>query len=147
MAPFGAQAEFDLPTTNHYPEVSVYDRGVEETSIESMVELGQSLVDGVRNHSPEVLCDAAVSQSVISVRLLNSKGVDANYQKSVFSMGVGGTLVRGTDMLFVGDGESSSQPLSDWKEISDRVNYQLDLAKETAEAPTGDLPVIFTPME
>ncbi len=145
VAPFGARAEFDLPSTNRYPAVAVYDKKVEETSIESMVELGQSLIDGVRGHSPEVLCDAAVSQSVASVRLLNSTGVDANYQKSVFYMGVGGTLIRGADMLFVGDGDSSAQPLSNWKEVSDRVNRQLDMAKDTAESPTGNLPVIFTP--
>ncbi|MEE9198424.1 MAG: TldD/PmbA family protein [Dehalococcoidia bacterium] len=145
VAPFGAEARFDLPSGDRYPDVPVYDGAVGKTSVEAMVELGQSMVDAVRAHSPEVVCDAGVSQTVISVRLLNSKGVNASYQKSVFSLGVSGTLVRGTDMLFVGDGDSSSRPLSNWKEISDRVNHQLDLARETPEAPTGKLPVIFTP--
>ncbi|MFQ5933627.1 MAG: TldD/PmbA family protein [Dehalococcoidia bacterium] len=145
VAPFGAEAKFELPSAGGYPEVPVYDRAVEETPVEAMVELGQAMVDSLSSYSPEVLCDAGVSQSVVSVRIINSQGVDGGYKKSVFSLGVGGTRVRGTDMLFVGDGESSSRPLSNWKEIVSRVQLQLDLAEETVEAPTGKIPVIFTP--
>ena len=145
VAPFGADATFDLPSANRYPEVAIYDPAVEETTVEQMVALGQHMVDGVMAHSSEVQCDAGVSRTVVSVRLLNSKGTDVSYKKSVFSLGIGGTRVRGTDMLFVGDGESSSQPLSDWHRLVDKVNTQLDLAEEIVEAPTGDLPVIFTP--
>ena len=145
VVPFGAEARFDLPSAYGYPDVPIYDSAVEETSVEPMMELGYCLVDAVRSHSPEVLCDAGVSQTVMSIRILNSKGMDITYKKSVFSLGVGGTLVRGTDMLFVGDGDSSCRPLFNWKEISDRVNLQLDLARETVEAPTGKLPVVFTP--
>lgn len=145
VAPFGAEATFELPSADHYPEVPIFDQAVEDTTVEQLVELGQSMVDGVTTHSSEVLCDAGVSQTVVSVRLLNTKGIDVSYKKSVFSLGIGGTRVRGTDMLFVGDGESSSQPLSDWQKIVDKVNTQLDLANETVEAPTGNLPVIFTP--
>ena len=145
VAPFGAEANFELPSSTQYPEVETYDQAVAETSVEAMVDLGQSLVDGVRSHSSEVLCDAGVSQTVVSVRLLNTRGIDVSYKRSVFSLGVGGTLVRGTDMLFVGDWDSSSRPLSNTQEITNRVNLQLDLARETPEAPTGKLPVIFTP--
>ena len=145
VAPFGADATFDLPTADRYPEVLVFDQAVEDATVEQMVELGQHMVDGVTAHSSEVLCDAGVSQTVVSVRLLNSQGIDVGYKKSVFSLGVGGTRVRGTDMLFVGDGESSSRPLSNWRKLVEKVNTQLDLAEEIVEAPTGNLPVIFTP--
>ncbi|MFQ5872551.1 MAG: TldD/PmbA family protein [Dehalococcoidia bacterium] len=145
VAPFGAEAKFDLPSGDGYPDVPLYDRAVEEISVEAMVDLGQSMVDGVRSHSSEVLCDASVGQSVVSVRLLNTNGVDVGYKKSVFYLGIGGTRVRGTDMLFVGDDETSSRPLSNWQEVVYRVNLQLDLAEETADAPTGKLSVIFTP--
>ncbi|MCH7996482.1 MAG: TldD/PmbA family protein [Chloroflexi bacterium] len=145
VAPYGAEAAFHLPSPGPYPEVDIYDPEVEKTSVEEMVRLGQALVDGVRTHAKDVLCDAGVSQSVVSVRVLNSEGLDLSYQKSVFSMGVSGTLIRGTDMLFVGDWESFCRPLSDPTGIIERVNRQLDQARDITEAPTGDLPVIFTP--
>jgi PmbA protein len=76
---------------------------------------------------------------------LNSRGGSAAYRKSVFSFGVEGVLIRGTDMLFVGDAESSCHPLSDVSEVAANTVQQLERAKETAPSPGGMLPVIFTP--
>ena len=145
VSPYGAKAEFSLPSSAEHPEVPTYDPEVQQVSIEKMVELSQAMVDGVLAGHPDVLCDAGVSQSVVKVRILNSKGLDASYEKTVFSLGLGGTLVRGTDMLFVGDGESSCRPIADASDIVARVTGQLDQAHEMAEVTTGRFPVVFTP--
>ena len=145
VSPYGAKAEFGLPTTAEHPQVPTYDPDVPQVSIEKMVELSQAMVQGVLAGHPDVLCDAGVSQSVVKVRILNSKGLDASYEKTVFSLGLGGTLVRGTDMLFVGDGESSCRPIADASDIVARVTGQLDQAHDMAEVTTGRFPVVFTP--
>ncbi|MEE9324802.1 MAG: metallopeptidase TldD-related protein [Dehalococcoidia bacterium] len=145
VAPFGAEAKFTLPSSNSYPSVEVYDPEVEAVTVEQMVELGQSLVDGVRKHTPEILCDAGVTQSVTEVNIINSRGGQTGYKKSVFGLGLEGTLIRGTDMLFVGDGQSSCRPITEHHSILKKVHDQLDMAKETAHAPSGEVPVIFTP--
>ena len=145
VSPYGAKAEFSLPSSAEHPEVPTYDPEVQQVSIEKMVELSQAMVDGVLAGHPDVLCDAGVSQSVVKVRILNSTGLDASYEKTVFSLGLGGTLVRGTDMLFVGDGESSCRPIADASDIVARVAGQLDQAHDMAEVTTGRFPVVFTP--
>ena len=145
VSPYGAKAEFSLPSSAEHPEVPTYDPEVQQVSIEKMVELSQAMVDGVLAGHPDVLCDAGVSQSVVRVRILNSTGLDASYEKTVFSLGLGGTLVRGTDMLFVGDGESSCRPIADASDIVARVTDQLDQAQDMAEVTTGRFPVVFTP--
>ena len=145
VSPYGAKAEFSLPSSADHPEVPTYDPEVPQVSIEKMVELSQAMVDGVLADHPDVLCDAGVSQSVVKVRILNSNGLDASYEKTVFSLGLGGTLVRGTDMLFVGDGESSCRPIADASDIVARVTGQLDQAHDMAEVTTGRFPVVFTP--
>jgi PmbA protein len=76
---------------------------------------------------------------------MNSRGGHAKYRKTVFFIGVEGTVIRGTDMLFVGEGESSCHPLMDTKWIIDETLHQLDLAKTQAAVPTKTMPVIFTP--
>ena len=145
VSPYGAKAEFGLPTAAEYPQVPTYDPEVPQFTIEKMVELSQVMVGGVLADHPDVLCDAGVSQSVVKVKILNSQGLDASYEKTVFSLGLGGTLVRGTDMLFVGDGESSCRPITDASAIVARVTGQLDQAREMAEVATGSFPVVFTP--
>ncbi len=146
MAPFGAEAKFEFPALESYSRVEVYDPDVEKVTEEQMVELGQSLIDKVRAHTPELVCGGGVSKNTISVEITNSRGGRATYRKSVFSLSVEGVLIRGTDMLFVGDSESSCRPITDHKTVSHNTLEQLERAKETAHSTEGKLPVIFTPL-
>ncbi len=145
MAPFGAEAKFEFPSPESYPEVKVFDPDIDSVSEEDMLELGQSLIDRVREHTPELVCEGSVSKGVITIEILNSKGGRATYKKSIFGFGIEGVLVRGTDMLFVGDGDGSCHPLADVSGVAATTIEQLERAKETAQAPAGQLPVIFTP--
>ena len=145
VAQFGAEAKFHLPQLEVYSTVEVYDANIEAVTEEQMVELGQSLIDRVRQHTPELVCEASVSVSTVTIQIINSRGGKASYAKSGFGFGVEGVLIRGTDMLFVGDAESSCHPLTDAGAVVATTIEQLDRAKETVPAPEGQLPVVFTP--
>lgn len=145
VAQFGAEAKFHLPQLEAYSTVNVYDANIEAVTEEQMVELGQSLIDRVRQHTPELVCEASVSASTVTIQIINSRGGRASYVKSGFGFGVEGVLIRGTDMLFVGETESSCHPLTNADAVVATTIEQLDRAKETAPAPEGQLPVIFTP--
>jgi len=145
VAQFGAEAKFHLPQLEVYSTVEVYDANIEAVTEEQMVELGQSLIDRVRHHTPELVCEASVSVSTVTIQIINSRGGKASYAKSGFGFGVEGVLIRGTDMLFVGDAESSCHPLTDAGAVVATTIEQLDRAKETVPAPEGQLPVVFTP--
>lgn len=144
-ARFGVEARFVLPSGEAYPQVEVYDPEVEAIPIEEMVELGNSLISKVRAHTADILCEVGVTKSVGSIRILNSRGGEASYRKSFFTIGMEGNLIRGTDMLFVGEMESSCHPLRDVNPLAQTVIQQLELARNTATVKTGELPVIFTP--
>jgi PmbA protein len=145
MAPFGAEAKFEFPAPDSYPDVAVFDPEIDAISEEAMVELGQYLIDRVRDHTPELVCEGSVSKGVVTVEILNSRGGSATYRKSIFGFGVEGVLVRGTDMLFVGDGEGSCHPITDVSGVAATTIEQLERAREIAPAPSGQVPVIFTP--
>lgn len=144
-AQFGAEARFVLPGAQRYPQIEVYDARVKEVAIERMVEIGDSLIAMVRNHTPELICEAGVAKSVGTVEILNSRGGQASYRKSFFTIGIEGTLIRDTDMLFVGEFDSLCQPITEFKPLADSVIKQLELAKRRASVATGRLPVVLTP--
>ena len=144
-AQFGQPAAFDLPSFTTYPRVETYDPGVESTPLEEMIKLGEELIAMVRTDNPEIICEVAVTRSIASVSILNSRGSRANYRKSVFSLSIEGSLIRGTDMLFVGDGISSCHPISSAEVVGQTVLSQLERAKNRATIATGTMPVIFTP--
>jgi PmbA protein len=142
---FGTEAKYQLPGAQDYPKVSTYDARVSTVPIKDMIALGEAMIAAVTAHTPGIICDVGVSRGVMSVRLLNSRGGAAAYRKSFFSLSIEGTLIEGTDMLFVGDSDSSCHPLADTKKITDVVIRQLELARRRAKAPTRSLPVVFTP--
>jgi PmbA protein len=144
-ARFGTRAKFELPSATPYPKVDTFDPDVESVSVEKMAQLGEELIALITGHTPEIICEALVEKETVALRLINSRGGQASYKKSIFTIGVVGSLIRGTDMLFVGEGQSSGHPLTEVGEIAKVVLRQLDLAKNQASVPTRQLPVIFTP--
>ncbi|MBI2852076.1 MAG: TldD/PmbA family protein [Chloroflexi bacterium] len=145
VAQFGAEARFELPTMQTYPRVDIYDAEVENTSLNTMVGLGEELIGKLLKHTPGLICDGRVTRGSYLVRILNSRGGEANYRETVFSLGIGGTLIRDTDMLFVGDNESSCHPVLSSDKIASKVLEQLELAKNKAQVQTKMMPVVFTP--
>ena len=144
-AEFGAKAKFELPALANYSQIDTYDPGVEAVPLEKMISLGEEMITAVRGNTADIICEGGVDRDVMSVRILNSSGSEASYKKSIFSIGIEASLIRGTDMLFVGESESSCHPPTDTKAITDIVLRQLEWAKEQAIAPSKSLPVIFTP--
>ena len=143
-AEFGTEAKFKLPDSREFPEVSVYDEAVASVPINDMIGLGEAMISAVTGHTPGIMCEAGASRGVVSVRIINSRGGQADYRKSFFSLDLEGNLVEGTDMLFVGESESSCHPVFETEKVSGPVLKQLDLAKNKAKSPGGQLPVVFT---
>jgi PmbA protein len=143
---FGSPASFQFPSRQDYSEVRIFAPEVEETAMERMVEIGKELIAKIRGHTPDILCDVQVTKGTSSISLINSQGGEGRYDRSFFSLSLEGILVRDTDMLFVGDSESSCRPdFIGIDGLADRVIWQLEMAKKKAAVSTRLLPVIFTP--
>ena len=145
MVPFGPQTQIKFPSDLSFSPVDVYDPDTETLPIEEMLNMGQTVIDELREYCPELICDASVSRGLTTVTILNSRGGHATYTKSGFSIFVHGTIVNGTDMLFVSEGKSSCRPIPDTSEIVGSIKYQLEHSRNIVPAPTGQVPVIFTP--
>ena len=143
-APFGPEAKFGFPGAGEAPGVDLYDEALVRRQVDEMIDDGQTLIDAVRRLEPELLCEAHVRRSVIGVSIANSNGGAFAYEGTTYSVGVYGTRIRGTDMLFVGDGEASCRDDVDLKAIEGSVAQQLEYTKVNAEIKTGEMPVIFT---
>jgi len=142
---FGMEAKFKFPSFTSFPEVTINDAEINKITMEEMIKLCENMIAPLREHTPDLLCEAGVSKAIVTVELVNSSHGKASYTKSIFSLGVEGTLVRDTDMLFVGDYTSSCQPVVNVQELTRSVIYQLECARRQAKVSTGKLPVIFTP--
>ncbi|MBI4339140.1 MAG: TldD/PmbA family protein [Chloroflexi bacterium] len=145
VSAFGAPSRLELPGRANYPEVAVYDPEIERIIPDDLVHIGQSLVDSVRSHDAQVLCDATVSRSITHTAILNSRGCSLSFTQSGFEVTLEGTLIQGTDMLFVYESVHSCHPVRDTSHLVRSVREQLDQGRNVAPSVSGSLPVIFTP--
>ena len=144
-AEYGQKAKFEFPKRTPYPVIDVFDPQVELVTLEHMVKLGEHLISRIIASTPDIQCAASVSKGTATVHIMNTRGGDALYRSTDFGFGIEGTLVRDTDMLFVGDSESSCHSLTNIEAVATSVITQLERAKETAGVATKTMPVIFTP--
>ncbi len=143
-APFGPEAHFDFPARAEAAAVEVFDPAVQALPVDDMIQTGQTLIDRVRAAEPELLCDASVRRSVSTVTLANSNGGAFTYRSTTLSLWVYGTLIRGTDMLFVGDGDVSCTRALELERIESTIVRQLEYSRRNVEMKTGKVPVLFT---
>lgn len=144
-APFGAEASIEFPSYTNFTPVNVYDKNVESEPVETLIELGQNVIEKVLSNEPELLCDADVTRGITTITIMNSRGGYANYTKSIFSISLSGTLIKNTDMFFVGDGEISCAISVDSDHLANSIIWQLENGRNIAKPMSGDMEVLFTP--
>jgi len=93
-----------------------------------------------------LLCDASLRKGTSVITIANSNGGHLTYRSTVYMAWLNGTLIRGTDMLFVGDGDASCRATLDLKAAEDSVRRQLEHSRRMADVRTAEMPVIFTPL-
>jgi PmbA protein len=146
LAQFGAEAHFSFPPAALAPEVGVYDAAVEQLEAAALKDMGVSVIDRVLAHTPEVVCDGSVRKGVSRIRIANSAGGGGEYRKTYLTAGIEGVLIRGTDMLFVGDWLADTHAFSDAGTIATTMTRQLDWSRNTLGSMSGHLPVLFLPL-
>ncbi len=149
LVPFGSEASFEFPEPSGYPTVDIVDPAVAHVAQQSMIDTGQGLIERLLDEWSDLLCDARIGWSTGRGRIMNSAGIDAEYEQTSYYCSLGAQLIRGTDMLNVWAGFGSSHLFGEAEldRLLQTVRRSLRWSKETAlaTANTGDLPVIFTP--
>ncbi len=144
-AEFGSPAHFEMPGPAELAAVATVDPELRDLARPEMIALGQSMMEMVKASNPAILAAAGVNKAVRAVAFANSSGTAYTAEHTDFSLGAGGELVRGSDILYAGHGLAQKRRLVDTEEIADRAIQYFRMAERIAPVASGELPVIFTP--
>lgn len=147
LAAFGSEAKFEFLGQQTAPDLDTYDPTVENISDSELIDKGKRLMDAVLSEWPEALCDVRFGRSIAEESVQNSAGTERSYRHSSYYVAIGAQIIRGTDMLNVWASHSSQKVFG--RDQEDRVLAEvlesLAISQELATAPTGEMPVLFTP--
>jgi PmbA protein len=144
-AEFGSPAHFELPEAQSLEAVKIFDPALLLLEKPEMIRMGQQMMDMIKSYNPEILAGAGVNKTVYKVEYANSKGASYTAEHTDFNLGVGGQLVRGTDILFAGHGVGQKKRAVDTEEIAAQAIEYFRMAEQIAPVESGELPVVFTP--
>jgi PmbA protein len=144
-ASVGEPVVLALPGPEPVPQVLTHYPRAAAASIARLADLGKLVLARLTRDGSQVSVN--VERSLGSVRVANSNGADTNYDVSTVSLSAELTRVRGDDVLIVSDhiagadlpAETELEAMVDW------MLQRVDWADRGAEAPSGALPVCFTP--
>lgn len=129
--------ELTAGTPQRYPDMG------RPVPVETLMQWGQSLIEQIRQHYPDVICEAELDCDIETTRILNSLGLDCRYNDTTLSSYLSVDWVRGDDFLTVGDGQTRRDGL-DISNLGDQVLQRLAWAHRNAVTPSGRIPVLFT---
>lgn len=145
-AAFGRSVMFSFPSPQAAPVVETYDPAVVSCSKEEMVGIGEEMVGMVRTYDPHVVVYAGVNKTISRLDFANSSGMQFSAEGTHFSVNVYGNRIRGTDILWAGDGFGWRRRDVDHRKIASRVIERFRWAERLARTSSNNMPVLFTPM-
>ena len=142
---YGVSVNYEFSRHKDFPAIEVFDPETEAIPVEQMISIGEELIERIRSSNSQLLCDCRIVKSTSDVYLENSEGGSSQYRKTVFAVSFEGTLMIGTDMLFVMDSIVSCHPVREVASIVTNVIEQLTRTKQTSKISNNKIPVVFTP--
>jgi len=145
LAQFGSEADYQCPGPADFPQVKTYDPEVESIPKQDLVAVGAEMLDLIKTYNNDIKVSASAGWSVDERRLINSSGLDIRDQGSFYGIGIGGELIRGTDMLAVYLHRDWRTPVADPRDLAERAIEQFRLAERNVPLAAKSMPVILTP--
>jgi PmbA protein len=145
VSEFGSPAHFSFPAPQPSTPVKMYDEAVAAMTPAEMVEAGQAIVDQIIAYNPDILTEVQHFKSVGKREFANSSGVFFREEGTSYGMYASGQLIRGTEILMVGEWQGQRNRSIDPLAIAGSIIERFRLAERSATITTGETPVIFTP--
>jgi PmbA protein len=147
---FGAKASFDFPGEikrggKEKKKVNIYDRKVEDKSIEEMVKIGEDILGRVKNFDRKLRCDVTILKDYSEIEHFNSRGGFFSYNKTTIAYSMMVQKIKNQDILMVYSSIESGKDNLEVEKLTSEIIENLEWGEKIVPVESGKMPVIFTP--
>jgi len=147
---FGAKASFDFPGEikrgrKEKKKVNIYDRKVEDKSIEEMVKIGEDILGKVKKFNRKLRCDVTIVKDCTEIEYFNSRGGNFSYSKTAIAYSMMVQQIKNQDMLMIYSSLESGKDNLELEELTSEIIENLKWGEKIVLVESGKMPVIFTP--
>jgi len=145
---FGAKASFDFPEEakrSKKRKVNIYDKKVEDKSIEEMVKVGENIIDIMKDFNRKLRCDVNIVKDCNQIEYFNFRGGFFSYNKTTIAYSMMVQQIENQDMLMIYSSLESGKDNLELEELTSEIIKNLKWGEKIATVESGKMPVIFTP--
>jgi PmbA protein len=142
---FGDPVKFCLPEPQPVGQLKLVRREAQQWSTEQMVQEGGQILKIIQEYDPSILTSVTFARTLTEVRVLNTRGVDAGYQRLEASFGIVAELVEEKNIIQILKTYRGLVPCADPLRHARECVQEFKVARNTVHIKTGKYPVIFAP--
>jgi PmbA protein len=144
-AAFGDEIPIVFPGPLPAPSVVTYDQTIVDLPVSRLVEIGQEIIDLIRQVEPDALVNVEIERGVRHLTIRNQTGTEVSFRQSPLAISTEITRVRGDDVLLLYDLTGTTIWQEDYTERARQLGAKLEQAKRSATLKSGRMPVLFAP--
>ena len=142
-AKYGDKVELSFPDIQPVNTVKTYDNKIAKLSIEEMCRTGDAIIKKIMHLAPDLAPDLSISKGVSNTAINNSRGVQADYDITNYTIGVS-LRIKGSKAS-VAKWDSSSKFFEFPDQKIEELIKEYRLCDIRHSVTTKKMPVIFTP--
>ncbi|MGB4657287.1 MAG: DNA gyrase modulator, partial [Bacillota bacterium] len=89
VAEFGSEVSYSFPEPEPPADPKVYDQAVADIDVDRMISIGEELIQFIKAFDPAIQGSANVSKTISRKSISNTRGLDAQLDKTVFTVSAG----------------------------------------------------------
>ncbi|MBU1049532.1 TldD/PmbA family protein [Candidatus Bipolaricaulota bacterium] len=145
-AAYGDVTDLTFPDTAIERLVGLHDSQATPPSAEQLVAIGAAIQKRLLADGSNLEVGVSVEMMTDHIRIANSNGLDTEETRSSIEIGIEATRAQSGDIFTVADSHHV-RALGDVciEDLTQRIRRLLEWGRDVVSAPSGSLPVVFTP--
>ncbi len=141
----GDDMEFEFAVAGDLPDTRFFDKAVAELSVDEMMKHSEAGIAHLLDYEKKINAGSGTTREMQTIRLSNSDGVDAEFERTQYRFYVLGRLVEGTNMLDASAYFGGTALDVDFDRLYETAVDKFRRARTNADLATGPTTVILTP--
>lgn len=142
---FSPKMEFGFACKAEMPHINLSSKKIWDIPMDNFIKDGERVIDKVKKYDDSILVNVTFNKEKRETRIINTNGLDAEYEKDNFNVFVQGNLIEGSSFINCAVSEKNKSGNYNIEEMAERIIKDISIGRKNCDFEAGSKSVILTP--